>query len=195
MDIDTNKMQKFIDAVNDEIDIQVSELLKEAEEEKKHIIELAKTESEVTAEKHMTAVHKKTGNQYVREVSKAELDMKREVQKHRESLSKKVFAQAVKKISEYRNTNQYADGLVKTLLLMNINDNVEIRLSSQDMKYAEILKKVVKTEDITFVSDETIKQGGLSVYSKNKGTIVDKTFDLAVEEQKTIFVNSNAFAV
>lgn len=194
MGAENEKLQKFIEAVNDDIDVKVSELLKEAEEERKNIISAAEAESENTAEKHLTASQKKTGNKYVRDISKAELEMKKEVLRHREELSDKIFDVVKERISEYRTTAAYFDGLAKTLLLLNITGNAEVRLAAEDMKYAEALKKVVKSADVTFVSDDTIKLGGLSVYSKDKGTIIDKTFDLAAEEQRNSFVASNAFA-
>ena len=194
MGAENEKLQKFIEAVNDDIDVKVSELLKEAEEERKNIISAAEAESEDTAEKHLNSSRKKTGNKYVRDISKAELEMKKEVLRHREELSDKIFDVVKERISEYRTTAAYFDGLAKTLLLLNITGSAEVRLAAEDMKYADALKKVVKSADVTFVSDDTIKLGGLSVYSKDKGTIIDKTFDLAAEEQRNSFVASNAFA-
>lgn len=120
--------------------------------------------------------------------------MKKSILRRREELSAKVFEAVEKRIAEYRQTNAYADGLVRTLLLMNVGEGAEVRLAPEDMKLAEALKKVVRAENVAFTPDSSIKLGGLSVYSKEKGTVVDKTFDLAVEEQKSSFVNSNAFA-
>jgi vacuolar-type H+-ATPase subunit E/Vma4 len=191
---ENEKLKKFISAVNYEIDLKVSDMLKEAENEKKSIISAAKEESEIAAEKYMESSRKKTGNKYVRDISKAELDMKKEVLRRREELSEKVFDSVEKRIAEYRKTNAYADGLIKTLLLMNVGNGAEIRLAPEDMKYSDALKKVIKSEDVTFTADSSVKFGGLSVYFKEKGTIVDKTFDLALEEQKNVFVGSNAFA-
>jgi vacuolar-type H+-ATPase subunit E/Vma4 len=191
---ENQKLEKFISAVNDEVDTKVSKLLDEAETEKKNIISAAKAESESTAEKYIASAQKKTGGKYVRDISKAELDMKKEILKCREELSAKVFDAVESRIADYRQTNAYADGLVKTLLLMNISDNSQVRLAPEDMKLADALKKVIRAENVTFAEDSSIKLGGLSVYSKEKGTIIDKTFDLAVEEQKNSFVSSNAFA-
>lgn len=194
MSTENEKLQKFISAVNEEIDVKVSKLLDEAESEKKSIISAAKAESESTAEKYLASAQRKTGSKYVRDISRAELEMKKSILRRREELSAKVFEAVEKRIAEYRQTNAYADGLVKTLLLMNVGNGAEIRLAPEDMKLAEALKKVVRAENVTFTPDSSIKLGGLSVYSKEKGTVVDKTFDLAVEEQKSSFVNSNAFA-
>ncbi len=194
MSTENEKLQKFISAVNEEIDVKVSKLLDEAESEKQSIISAAEAESESSAEKYLASAQKKNGSKYVRDISRAELDMKKNILRRREELSAKVFEAVEKRIAEYRQTNAYADGLVRTLLLMNVGEGAEVRLAPEDMKLAEALKKVVRAENVTFTPDSSIKLGGLSVYSKEKGTVVDKTFDLAVEEQKSSFVNSNAFA-
>lgn len=194
MDMNNEKLQKFIDAVNDEIDTKVRDMLAEAEEEKKAILAEASRESDETAERHLDAGAKKHGSQYVRDISKAELNMKKAVLQHREELTAKVFEVVEKRLCDYRSDPKYVDMLVKNLLLLHVNDGAEVFLSPDDMKYAETLKKAVRSDNVKFSPDERIRLGGLSVYDKEKGTISDKTFDLAVEEQKRSFANSNAFA-
>lgn len=194
MSTENEKLQKFICAVNDEIDEKVSAILDDAESVKKSILSAAEEESEEAADKYMNSSIKKKGNKFVRDISKAELEMKKNVLRCREELSDKVFAKVEEKLAEYRSTNAYADTLIKKLLVLNVGNGAEIRLSPEDIKLADVLKRVVKAENVTFISDSSIKLGGFSVYSKEKGTIVDKTFDLAVEEQKNLFVSSNAFA-
>ncbi|MCD7731651.1 MAG: V-type ATP synthase subunit E [Oscillospiraceae bacterium] len=194
MSTENEKLQKFISAVNEEIDAKVSRLLEEAEAEKESIISAAKAESESVSAKYAASEQKKNGSRYVKDISKAELEMKKDVLRRREELCDKVFDAVEKRLSDYRKTNAYADGLVKALLLMNVGSGSEIRLAPEDMKLAEVLKRIVKAEDVTFAADSSIKLGGFSVYSKEKHTIVDKTFDIAVEEQRSAFINSNAFA-
>lgn len=194
MGTENEKLQKFICAVNDEIDEKVSAILDDAESVKKSIISAAKEESEEAADKYLNSNKKKNGNKYVRDISKAELEMKKSVLRCREELSDKVFSAVEKRIAEYRGSNAYADTLIKKLLVLNVGNGAEIRLSPEDIELSEVLKRVIKAENVTFVPDSAIKLGGFSVYSKENGTIIDKTFDLAVEEQKSLFVSSNAFA-
>lgn len=194
MDMNNEKLQKFIDAVNDEIDSKVRDMLAEAEEEKKAILAEASRESDETAERHLDAGAKKNGSQYVRDISKAELNMKKAVLQHREELTAKIFEVVEKRLMAYRSDPKYVDMLVKNLLLMHVGDGAEVFLSPDDMKYADTLKKAVRSDNVTFSPDERIRLGGLSVYDREKGTISDKTFDLAVEEQKRSFANSNAFS-
>lgn len=194
MGTENEKLQKFICAVNDEIDEKVSAILDEAESVKEGILAAAKEESEEAAEKYISSSRKKSGNRFVRDISRAELEMKKSVLRCREELSDKVFSEVEKKISEYRSSNEYADSLIKKLLILNVGAGTEIRLSPDDIKLADVLKRVVKAENVTFIPDSSIRLGGFSAYSKENGTIIDKTFDLAVEEQRNIFVGSNAFA-
>ena len=68
MDMNNEKLQKFIDAVNDEIDGKVNEMFAEAEKERKAILDEAKRESKETAERHIDVGVKKTGSRYVRDI-------------------------------------------------------------------------------------------------------------------------------
>ena len=194
MDMNNEKLQRFIDAVNNEIEGKVQEMLAEAEDEKKTILEEANRESEETADRHMQLEAKKNGNRYVRDISRAELSMKKAVLMHREELTDQIFGVVEKRLIKYRDDPKYVDMLIKNLLLTHVTDDSEIFLSPDDMKYADTLKKAVRSDKVTFSPDEKIRLGGLSVYNRDKGTISDKTFDLAVEEQKRRFANSNAFA-
>ena len=84
--------------------------------------------------------------------------------------------------------------LIKDLLLVRISNGAEVFLAPEDMKYADTLKKAIRSENVVFSPEEKIKLGGVSVYNKDSETISDKTFDMAVEEQRRLFANSNVFA-
>lgn len=194
MSINNEKLQSFVAAVNTQIDDRVSALLNEAESEKNRILKNAETEAIIATKQHIAMKSKKNTNQYTRDISKAELEMKKDVLRHREALTDQVFDVVQNKLSEFRKTPKYLDSLVKSLIFMNVSGDVEIFLSPDDMGLADTLKKAVKSASVVFTADEKILLGGLSVYNKSKGTITDKTFDLAIEDQKRNFTNSNAFA-
>lgn len=194
MEMDTQKLQRFIDAVNSEIDEKITELLNEAEDEKKTILNGAQKESELAAEKRLDENKKKCSTMFVRDISKAELEMKKQVLMHRDELADKLFNDVKDKLVSYKSEPKYVDYLVKTIIKLNLTGEAVINLSPDDLKYCDILKKALKSDKISFASDEHIKLGGLSVYNKENGTITDKTFDLAVEEQRQLFANRNALA-
>lgn len=194
MDMNNEKLQRFIDAVNDETERKVSEMLAEAEEEKKTILSDAEHESEEFAGRYFNTGNKKNDNRYMRSISKAELDMKKEVLRRREELTDQVFNAVKERLISYRNDPKYVDTLLKDLLAIKISDGSEIFLAPGDMKYADTLKKAIHSANVVFSPDEKIKLGGVSVYNKDSETIYDKTFDMAVDEQRLIFANNNAFA-
>ncbi len=191
--MDNNKkLQMFTEAVNAEIDGKVNALLAEAEEKKKEI--LAEAESFSADDGSGKQLRSKNVNNYVRDVSRAELDMKKSVIRHRDELAAKVFEAVEQRLAEFRREPKYVDMLIKNLLLMRVSDSSEIFLSPDDMKYAETLKKAAPSCKAKFSPDENIRLGGLSVYNAEKGTVMDKTFDSAIEEQKRAFAAANLFA-
>ncbi len=194
MEMDNHKLQKFVDAVNDEIDQKVNELLNEAEEEKNAILENAKIKSKEAAEKRLADSKKKCGVKYIRDVTHNEMQMKKDVLLYREKLTDELIEDVRLRLVDFKSNSDYVDFLVKLMLTSNISDNSVIYLSSEDIKYSAKLNKAVKADNITFEVDSNIKIGGLSIYNKEKETIVNKTFDLLLEEQKQKFINMNAFA-
>ena len=194
MDNNNEKLKVFIDAVNDEIDGEVNRILADAEERKKAILKEAECFSADENGKAAGSGSKKDGDLYIRSVSKAELNMKKSVIGHRDELAGKVFDAVEKRLDEFRGDQKYVNLLVKNLLLMHVSDGSEIFLSPDDMKYADTLKKAIPSCNAKFSPDEKIRLGGLAVYSAEKGTIADKTFDSAVEEQRRAFTGKNVFA-
>ncbi len=185
------KLKNFSAAVNSQVDSEIAAILDEAEKEKNIILNSAEAEAMFASEKHFSTGTKKNDYNYIRDLSVAELEMKKAVLNHRQKLASHVFSAVEEKISEYRKTPEYLESLIKTLLIINISGDTEIFLSNDDIKYAGTLKKAVQSGNVTFKADEKIQIGGLSVYNVSKGIINDKTFDSALEEQKKLFAMRN----
>lgn len=194
MDNKNEKLKVFIDAVNDEINGEVSRILADAEERRKAVLAEAENFSADETGKMNGSAYLKNGSVYLRDVSKAELNMKKSVIEHRDELADTVFGAVEKRLAEFRKDQKYVNLLIKNLLLMHVSDNSEIFLSPDDMKYADTLKKAIPSCNAKFLPDEKIHLGGLSVYNAEKGIISDKTFDSAVEEQRRVFTGKNVFA-
>ena len=194
MDNINKQLQVFIDAVNDDIDGKVNRILADAEKRKTSILAEAENYSAEELSKGAVSGSKKDGGSYVRDVSKAELNMKKSVIAHRDELADRVFTAVEKRICEFRGDQKYVNLLIKNLLLMHVSDGSEIFLAPDDMKYADTLKKAIPSCNAKFSPDEKIRLGGLAVYNAGKGTISDRTFDSAVEEQRRAFTEKNVFA-
>lgn len=191
-EINTEKLHRFAAAVNSEIDRQVEEILSDAETKRRTIIEDANARSAETAEKYYSDNIKKVSGKYLKEASKLELDAKKEVLKHREELTDKVFAAVSEKIVGYRKSAGYVVHIKKLIADCSPEAGDTVYLSPDDTKLTDVLKK--DFPDVLFETDEHIKLGGASVFSKKGGTIADKTFDAAVSELRRDFAGRNSFA-
>jgi vacuolar-type H+-ATPase subunit E/Vma4 len=188
------KLSRFISAVNEDIDSKVSVIISGAETERDAILKDAQKQAEEQAQKLYENNMKRITQKMTRQVSQSEFTAKKELLKHREELTEKLFSEVLDKLSDIRKSKDYADILQKKLSVTNIEDGTEIALSPGDFGLADTLKKCVKAENVTFVQDDSIMYGGFSVFNKKNGTIIDKTFDGAVEEQRVLFTNRNIFA-
>lgn len=190
----SEKLKKFIEAVNGEVEARVAEILTEAENEKKRIISAAEKKGSDEAERYLEDKKRNTGRDLLREVSAAELEVKRSVLLHREKLTDTLFEDVKKRIADYRKTPDYIKKLEKMLADAKIDTAAEIMLAPEDMGLADRLAKQLSADNAVFKADANIRLGGLAVFFKEKGIVIDKTFDLALEEQRSEFTASNAFA-
>jgi vacuolar-type H+-ATPase subunit E/Vma4 len=188
-----SKLARFIGAVNNEIDDKVAVIMKNAEAEREKILSEAEEEADNAATKLYDTSIKRIQNKFARETSQQEFAGKKAILRHREELTEKLFAQIEEKLKALKNSPEYIDIIVKKLLVTPIENGAQILLSPDDMKYVDTLKKAVKN-DAEFTAEESIEKGGFSVFNKTAGTIIDKTFDSALDEQKQAFINKNFFA-
>jgi vacuolar-type H+-ATPase subunit E/Vma4 len=196
-----DKLRNFTAAVNHQIEEKIAGFLDEAEKERENILKNAQTDSETAGKKHFEELLQKRGGQYVRAISKAELDVKKELLLHREELAEKLFADVARRLSEYRASPQYADYLVKSLetaVSESAGDGggesgeTTVFLSPPDMVYADRLKDAASGAAVE--ADESNRLGGLAVFNRARGTIIDKTFDTALEEHKHQSARRNAYS-
>jgi vacuolar-type H+-ATPase subunit E/Vma4 len=188
------KLSRFIDAVNDDIQSKVAVIINGAEAEADGILKDAKIAADEQSQKLYDSNVKRITQKITRQLSQNEFTAKKDILKHREELTEKLFAEVAEKLKELRASKNYRDILVKKISLMTVDSGTEIALSPDDMKYADVLKQTVQADDVTFVADNSIRFGGFSVFNKRGGTITDKTFDGAIDEQRVLFTNRNIFA-
>jgi vacuolar-type H+-ATPase subunit E/Vma4 len=191
---DDVKLSRFINAVNEDIDSKVAVIISGAESERDDIIEDAKKQADEQSQKLYDDSVKRLSQKITRSIAQSEFAAKKDILKHREELSEKLFDEVEEKLGTLRASKDYPDILVKKLALTSIEDGTEIALCPDDMKYADFLKKSLKAENVNFVPDGNIRNGGFSIFNKENGTIIDKTFDGAVDEQRVLFTNRNIFA-
>lgn len=187
---ENEKLHRFINAVNSVTDRQVQEIIDEAKQESENILASAHTAAEEAKKRHLNDNLKMTAGKYVRMVSKAELDMKKEVLICREELTRGLFDKVIGKINTFRQTEEYTQLLIKRLGEESELENARVCVSPEDMRLADKLKKAAGA-GVTVSSDDTIKYGGFYILRSDKGTITDRTFDGVLNEQQSLFASKN----
>lgn len=199
MDIENDKLERFSKVVYDEADEKIKEILTEAENSRQTIIKQAGDASLSIAYDIIQSNIKKISSKYLKIVSKAEIEAKREVLCCREELSSLVFANVKAQINEFTLSDKYEDYLVKILKesLGNSDDKscIEIFLATKDMKFKDILIKSSNLKNVTVSEKPSIKLGGLEVLFICNSIIDDKTLDSALCEQKEIFNQSTSLRI
>lgn len=190
MEQENEKLHRFIDAVNSVTDKQVQDILDEARQERNSILSSAAAAAEEAKQRHLNDNLKMTSNKYVRMVSKAELEMKKEVLICREELTRELFDKVIEKINKFRATDEYAALLIKRLGEESGLENAQICISPDDVKLSELLKKAAGG-NVTVKPDDTVKYGGFYILRSDMGTITDRTFDGVLSEQQSLFSSKN----
>lgn len=189
MENDKEKLGRFIEAVNSVTDKQVQEILTEARQERDRIILAAAASAENAGKRNLEENLKMTRNKYIRETSKAELELKKEALKTREELTARLFESVVKKLEKFRESEDYPKLLERRLAGENDLEGASLCLAPADMHYADRLKKAAHGINVT--ADDTVKYGGYYLLRPQRGTVSDRTFDCVLREQQSLFSSRN----
>lgn len=191
MGIDTEKLDRFTKAVDGEIDIEIEQILAEAHSSKEAIIAKANDKCLNIAYDKIKGEIKNISAKYIKQISQLELESQREVLMYREKLAAQVFHAVKMRLEEFSQTENYKTKLIQTIseLLGESDDEAVVRISQKDMKYAQEIKSVLKGGQ-SVNSDKAIKLGGARIFFPKTNIMLDKTFDLAIVEQKEMFNQS-----
>ena len=194
------KLNKFEKAVFSEVEGECGKILQDADSERKQLLEKADNECLLESyDKIRENVRKITGD-YVKSVSQYELDSKKEMLRHREELTERVFSVVLDHVRIFTQSGEYGPFLISRL---------KEALASQDAQGAEGLRVFVRPEDMAFapqlklavspssevVADKGIRLGGLSVALDAKGILIDRTIDTALEEERKRFNRESSFSI
>ncbi len=190
---EAEKLSRFISAVNSVTDKQVKEIMDEAEQERGIILSRASAAAEEARQRYIDDHMKMSANKYVRMVSKAELEKKREVLLCREELTCRLFERVIERIKSFCGTKEYSRWLERNIKDEESLAGVRICVSPADMRLADVIKKAAG-KDAEIVPDDSIKYGGYYIIRSDRGTVTDKTFDCALKEQQSLFSSKNLLA-
>ena len=193
MKTEAEKLERFEKAVYKEVNIQVNEILNQAESSRKEIIEKANDDSLNEAYDKIKQEIKKISAKYTKLVSKAELDCKRDILVHREKLASKIIENVRNSLISFTQSDKYKDYLINLIKqeIENLDENSEpvFFLSKKDMQFADEIREKLN-QDICIQEKDCIKIGWLFIGYKNQNVLKDNTLDSALSDQKCEFINS-----
>ena len=181
------RTELFFEAVNAQVEAETNAIIRDSEEEKKKIVKKANDTFTKRAYDDVKDNAKKSSGKYALVANKAEFEAHKEILRYRNSLVDKLFSEVEEKLSDFRKTDEYKVFLEKSLENEKKSDNMIVYLMSDDMKYKDLLAKIVDAE---FKVDPSIKLGGISLCYPDETVIVDKTFDTLLGDEKRIFASS-----
>lgn len=190
MEQEKEKLERFISAVEATTNQQVRAIENDAENECANILAEAQKNAEEAKQRKLSDTKKMLSGKYVRMISKAELDMKKQVLLCREELTKTLFDNIRKQIAEYRTSEQYADSMCAMIAKEGDMNGAQICIATEDMGLSDKLLAAAG-EGASVAADDSVKLGGYLVLRREQGTVTDRTYDCALKEQQSLFASRN----
>ena len=190
MEQEKEKLERFISAVEATTNQQVRAIENDAENECANILAEAQKNAEEAKQRKLSDTKKMLSGKYVRMISKAELDMKKQVLLCREELTKTLFDNIRKQIAEYRTSEQYAESMCGMIAKEGDMKGAQICIAPEDMGLSDKLLAAAG-EGASVAADDSVKLGGYLVLRREQGTVTDRTYDCALKEQQSLFASRN----
>lgn len=189
----TSKTSNFLKAINKYAAEQRKEIKTRAEEFKKY--ELQKAEAEVLKDayfliqREMAQMKKGISS----EVSKLEMEKRKELFSKRQSIMDDVFKKAETRLLEFTKTQDYIELIkkyVQSISKILKKSGTVLYISEKDQNIADIIReffgKICKVE-----VDKNIKIGGVIAVNHSMAMIIDETIDSKLLDQKEWFAENS----
>lgn len=184
MDNNTDRLELFRQAINNQADAEAAEIIRQSEEK---FAAIAKEKSERSANEALSAIRAERGRiaaKFKKEISRCDFDMKKAVLAHRNELIEQLFSEIREKLAEYTKTSAYSD------YLKNAISKAESAVgSSGTVIYARAadLDAVKKLTALPVEPDNSIAIGGICAGNAAGGLFADFTLDSRLADEKTQF--------
>lgn len=183
----TQKLEKFKQAVFDEAAEKAAEIIKETEEQCAEVLAEAEAEARDFVKKSRAKAEKEQKEAAQRTESAGRLAQRRNVLNARQEVIDRVFSNVREKLEAFRQSADYEKLLVRRVTecaAVYPNKKGEVRLASADMKYAAVLTCGGR---FTVTESANILLGGLMVVFPEDNLALDCTFDNEFKRQKSGF--------
>lgn len=173
----TQKLEKFKQAVFDEADAKAAEIVNEAKAECDERINEAKREAEENISRSKAEADEQYNAVKLRESSSGNLQSRKVVLRSREDLIDRVFDNVRSQLEEYRTTAEYAELMVKRAqeaYELYPDKKGEVRISHKD---SALKDKLTLGGKFTVSETGSIITGGIMVVYAEDNLALDFTFD------------------
>lgn len=196
MSTQDEKLNKFRQAVFAEADKQAAEILSDIDKHRQEELEKAKNDA---LELHFHSMQAQLGQikqDCKRDVSKADLQAKRELLMRREQLSDQVFDAVRERLRAFTATGEYREYLLRkigTALASCPTEGSQLYLTAADMALAPDIQRQYAGLSLQQLDGGEI--GGFLLKNEALGIAVDETLDSLLEGQREYFNNISGLRI
>lgn len=183
------KLDSFVRAINRDIDVQIEDMRLAAKKQGEQLCSEHIAAAQAEAEERIRRALEDSEAAFRRQLAQTELDCRRAVLAHRESLITELFDSIRARLTAYTASDAYPDYLCALLRGESLSGAV-LHLCKRDMVHRTELQSLAGGCEIT--ADPAISLGGLAIYYPQEQKIIDKTLDTAFDEQRRAFCNTAA---
>ena len=173
---ENEKFESFIASILERSQSKADQLVKDAEQESRDILEEARQAASQAADRHIRDSRKMDAGKTMRAMSAAENELRRAEHSAREQLTDEMFAKITDRLIAYTATKEYEESLAAAIAAEDTS-GAEIRVSPRD---AALIGSAA-------IPDSDIRIGGYMIIRRNEGICINNTFDLALESERESF--------
>lgn len=191
----TQKLEKFKQAVFDEAAEKADEIIKETEEHCAEVLAQAEAEAKELISESKAKANKESKEAAQRAESSGKLEQRRNVLSARQEVIDKVFSNVCEKLEAFRESAEYEKLLVRRVeecAAAVPGKRGEVRVAVADMKYAA---KLTCGGRFTVCESANILLGGIMVVFPEDNLALDCTFDNEFARQKSGFAGKAGLVV
>lgn len=190
------KESKFLDAINKYAESQKAKITQEIEEYKNSRIEQATEQGLQDAYELIRGEAAKRKSAIVNDVAKRELELRHELYAERQRVFDDVFTTARERLTAFAKSDDYKDFLKHTAeeaKKLFGDEKCTIYLAPFDEDKKAFLSAILPEAD--FDTDNRITLGGIRVFCKAKGVMIDDTLDSRLADQEQWFIENSGLEV
>lgn len=157
---------------------EVDDIIAQAEEEYK---ENAKKHNELHFEREKEMLDR----EQARRMAELNTIKKSSIANARKQMEDIIFNAVKKRLISFCESDAYADQIKKVMLKADQKNDHVLHLNQRDMQ--RFAKDIQGCNKLTFVVDEQINIGGYILVDEKNKTVIDKSYDALLEEERTYF--------